>query len=199
MNIKRFVLGDYESNCYIISSDGEAIVIDPGYVNSEIIPHLNNENLDVKYIYLTHGHFDHVGGVNQLKSSFPNAIVKIHENDAIWLGKSEYNLLGVKVYVDETFKDEHNFSVGNLELRVIHTPGHSQGGISILVNDRLFVGDTLFRLSIGRSDFPFGDYDTLVNSIKKLYLLPDKTIVYPGHGEATTIGFEKLHNYFVKG
>lgn len=199
MNIKRFVLGDYESNCYIISSGGKALVIDPGYVNNEIIPYLNSENLDVKYIYLTHGHFDHVGGVNQLKNYFPNAIVRIHQDDVIWLGKNELNMLNLKVSIDETFSDEHNFTIGNLGFRVIHTPGHSAGGIAILTNDRLFVGDTLFRLSIGRSDFPFGDYDTLVNSIKKLYLLPDKTVVYPGHGEATTIGFEKLHNYFVKG
>lgn len=199
MNIKRLVLGDYESNCYIISSGGKALVIDPGYVNNEIIPYLNSENLDVKYIYLTHGHFDHVGGVNQLKSYFPNAIVRIHQDDVIWLGKNELNMLNLKVSIDETFSDEHNFTIGNLGFRVIHTPGHSAGGIAILTNDRLFVGDTLFRLSIGRSDFPFGDYDTLVNSIKKLYLLPDKTVVYPGHGEATTIGFEKLHNYFVKG
>ena len=199
MNIKRFVLGDYESNCYIISSGGKALVIDPGYVNNEIIPYLNSENLDVKYIYLTHGHFDHVGGVNQLKNYFPNAIVRIHQDDVIWLDKNELNMLNLKVSIDETFSDEHNFTIGNLGFRVIHTPGHSAGGIAILTNDRLFVGDTLFRLSIGRSDFPFGDYDTLVNSIKKLYLLPDKTVVYPGHGEATTIGFEKLYNYFVKG
>ena len=107
-------------------------------------------------------------------------------------------MLNLKVSIDETFSDEHNFTIGNLGFRVIHTPGHSAGGIAILTNDRLFVGDTLFRLSIGRSDFPFGDYDTLVNSIKSCIFYTDKTVVYPG-GEATTISFEKLHNYFVKG
>lgn len=198
MIIKRFILGEYESNCYVVSSKGEAIVIDPGYENNVVIPYLHKEGLNLKYVFLTHGHFDHIGGVNQLKEAFPNAVVMINHSDLIWLEDNDYNLTKEKVYIDKSFKNTITLEVGNLIFETILTPGHSAGGTALKSGNHLFVGDTLFKMSIGRYDFPFGDYNTLINSIKKLYLLPDDTKVYPGHGEVTTIGFEKKYNYFVK-
>lgn len=96
MQIKRFILGNYETNCYLISHKNEAIIVDPGYESEELLNFIKDENLNLKYIFITHGHFDHVGGVNQLKKLYPNAIVLVHEKDNIWLEKNDYNLTGQK-------------------------------------------------------------------------------------------------------
>lgn len=199
MQIKRFILGNYEANCYLISHKNEAIIVDPGYESEELLNFIKDQNLNLKYIFITHGHFDHVGGVNQLKKLYPNAIVLVHEKDTIWLEKNDYNLTGQKIHFDEAITTEKSIFLNELEFKIIFTPGHSAGGMSLLVDDYIFVGDTLFNFSIGRTDFPFGDYDTLEKSVRKLYELPNNTIVYPGHGEKTSIGFEKRHNYFFKG
>lgn len=196
--IKRFILGEYESNCYVVSYNGEAIVIDPGYENNQVIPYLEQEKLILKYIFLTHGHFDHIGGVNQLKKHYAKAKVLVNEHDLIWIGETDYNITKQKVLADEVVTFEKSIFLDDLEFKIIFTPGHSAGGMSLLVNDSLFVGDTLFKLGIGRYDFPFGNYKILEQSIRKLYRLPDDTIVYPGHGDSTTIGFEKKYNYFIK-
>jgi len=198
MRIKRFVLGNYETNCYLISYKNEAIIIDPGYDSQDLIDTLTSDNLTLKYIFLTHGHFDHVGGVNKLKSLFPNTQILVHQEDLIWLDKNDYNLTGEKVKYDEVILEEKSIFLVDKECKIIFTPGHSAGGMSLLIDDHLFVGDTLFNLSIGRTDFPFGDFKTLEKSVKRLYNLPNDTQVYPGHGERTTIGFEKRHNYFIK-
>ncbi|MGI6781985.1 MAG: MBL fold metallo-hydrolase [Acholeplasmataceae bacterium] len=199
MEITKYVLGDYQTNCYLISYNNLAIVIDPGYESRKLVEKLNENSLDLKYIFLTHGHFDHIGGVNYLKKLFPDAKILIHQNDLIWLDENDYNLTGKKVEVDEIITSEKSLFLDDLECKIIFTPGHSSGGISLLINEHLFVGDTLFNFSIGRTDFPFGDFQTLEKSVRKLYQLPDTTKVYPGHGDNTTIGFEKRHNYFIKG
>lgn len=198
MVIKKFTLGEYQSNCYIISHNSLATVIDPGYPSDKVVSYLTEKNLDLQFIFLTHGHFDHIGGVNYLKKHFHNAKVLIHMNDTIWLEKNKYNLTGEKVIFDQIISVEHDLMLDDLILKIIFTPGHSLGGMSLLVDNHLFVGDTLFKMSIGRTDLLDGDFNTLVTSIKKLYQLPDKIIVYPGHGETTTIGFEKKYNYYVR-
>lgn len=197
MKIKKYVLGDYMSNCYVITSNGEAIVIDPGYQNNVVIPYLKDANVKLKYIFLTHGHFDHIGGVNQLKQSFPDAKILIHKDDLVWLTDSTLALIP-NIKVDETIDHEYPLTVGNITFDMIFTPGHSAGGIALYTKGHVFSGDTLFRLSIGRYDFPYSNFNDLFESVQKLYKLPDDTIVYPGHGENTEIGFEKKNNLFIK-
>ncbi|MGI6787582.1 MAG: MBL fold metallo-hydrolase [Acholeplasmataceae bacterium] len=199
MKISKYVLGEYQTNSYLVTRNNLAMVIDPGYKSDKLINNITTNNLDLKYIFLTHGHFDHVGGVNYLKEKFPKAQILIHQNDLIWLEENDYNLTRSKVTYDKVINSEISFLLDDLECQIIFTPGHTSGGMSLLINNHLFVGDTLFNMSIGRTDFPFGDFKTLERSIKRLYQLPDETIVYPGHGDNTTIGFEKKYNYFVKG
>ena len=199
MKIIRFALGEYQSNCYIISFDKEAIIIDPGYENEVVIPYLLKENLTPKIIVLTHGHFDHIGGVNQLKNHFKNLEVIIHKYDLIWLDDNDYNLTKQEVIADRVITNERNLSFNDHSFEIILTPGHSAGGMSLKIGKHLFSGDTLFKMSIGRYDLPFANQVDLFQSIKKLYLLDEETIVYPGHGDKTTIGFEKRHNPFIKG
>ena len=199
MKIQRFTLGEYQSNCYIISFDKEAIIIDPGYENEVVIPYLLKENLTPKIIFLTHGHFDHIGGVNQLKNHFKKLEVIIHKYDLIWLDDNDYNLTKREVIVDRVITNERNLSFNDHSFEIILTPGHSAGGMALKIGKHLFSGDTLFKMSIGRYDLPFANQVDLFQSIKKLYLLDDETIVYPGHGDKTTIGFEKRHNPFIKG
>lgn len=199
MKIQRFTLGEYQSNCYIISFDKEAIIIDPGYENEVVIPYLLKENLTPKIIFLTHGHFDHIGGVNQLKNHFKNLEVIIHKYDLIWLDDNDYNLTKREVIADRVITNERNLSFNDHSFEIILTPGHSAGGMALKIGKHLFSGDTLFKMSIGRYDLPFANQVDLFQSIKKLYLLDEETIVYPGHGDKTTIGFEKRHNPFIKG
>lgn len=197
--IKKFTLGEYQSNCYVISYENEAIIIDPGYENDVIIPYLEKAKLTPKYVFLTHGHFDHIGGVNQLKKHFNNVEVLIHELDVIWLKENEYNLTGTTVLYNTVITEEKSIFLNDLEFNIIFTPGHSAGGMSLVTNNHLFSGDTIFQMSIGRYDFPFANYDDLVASIKKIYQFPDEMIIHPGHGDNTSVGFEKKYNYFVKG
>lgn len=199
MKIMRFILGEYQSNCYIISFDKEAIIIDPGYENEVVIPYLVKENLTPKIIFLTHGHFDHIGGVNQLKNHFKKLEVIIHKYDLIWLDDNDYNLTKREVIADRVITNERNLSFNDHSFEIILTPGHSAGGMALKIGKHLFSGDTLFKMSIGRYDLPFANQVDLFQSIKKLYLLDEETIVYPGHGDKTTIGFEKRHNPFIKG
>lgn len=199
MKIQRFTLGEYQSNCYIISFDKEAIIIDPGYENEVVIPYLVKENLTPKIIFLTHGHFDHIGGVNQLKNHFKKLEVIIHKYDLIWLDDNDYNLTKREVIADRVITNERNLSFNDHSFEIILTPGHSAGGMALKIGKHLFSGDTLFKMSIGRYDLPFANQVDLFQSIKKLYLLDEETIVYPGHGDKTTIGFEKRHNPFIKG
>lgn len=201
LEIKRFVLGDYQSNCYVITDDSTktAIVIDPGLPSDEV-----NEDLigyDLKYILLTHGHFDHIYGSASLKELYPQAKLCIHEADEICLNDTERNLIGdyaglPVLNADISFKDGDCFSLNNFELKVVHTPGHSEGSVCFIddVNKIIFSGDTLFCLTVGRTDFIGGDNEKMIESIRLLSKYDDEYVVYPGHNRDTTIGFEKKRN-----
>lgn len=197
--------GPLQANCYLLydKEGGEAVIIDPGYNGKEFIEILKKKNLKLKYIILTHGHGDHIGGVAELLSTFKTELL-IHKDDEEMLTdkiKSGTVMIGypdVNVSATVFIKDGDEFLLGNEKLTVIHTPGHTKGGVSILIGNKLFVGDTLFFGSIGRTDFPGGSFDELKNSIQnKLFTLSEDVIVYPGHGGATTIKREKNSNPYV--
>lgn len=206
MKILRIPAGIYAANCYIIfSQDSKAgIIVDPGGDTDDLIKVINDNNIELKYIVLTHGHGDHIGGVAELKSKF-NIPLLIHEADSELLkdgNKNLSNIMGVgsvELIPDKTIKDGDEILFGELKAIVLHTPGHTKGGICLKINDQLISGDTLFKGSIGRTDLLGGSYEELIDSIKnKLLILPGETIVLPGHGQPSTIKVEKASNPFLK-
>jgi hydroxyacylglutathione hydrolase len=200
MKIKTFTLGQFQSNCYIVYHDQEAIVIDPGYESDEVIHFIIENKLKLLAIYATHGHVDHVGGIKQLKELF-NPIVYAPLKDKIWTINSIYNHVGHEIPVDQYIEEGFELYLGDYRFYVISTPGHSEGG-TILYNEKehiCFSGDTIFYQTIGRTDLPFSNFSSIKTSIEKMYeILPDQTILYPGHGRTTTIAFEKKYNMFVR-
>lgn len=205
MIIKELTVGMLMANCIILGCEKtrEAAVIDPGDETERILLSLADSKLKLKYIINTHGHFDHVGGNKEMKEA-TGADILIHFLDAPMLSQlsSDATLFGFSAEnsppPDRTLEDNDTISFGEIRLKVIHTPGHSPGGISLYINNKVFVGDTLFSGSIGRSDLPGGDFNTLISSIKnRLFDLGDDVKVFPGHGPNTTIGREKHSNPFV--
>ncbi len=205
MIIKELVVGPLMANCFICgcSKTKEAVVIDPGGDADTILLSLAESKLKVKYIINTHGHFDHVSANGKMKDA-TGADILIHPLDAPMLEKlsSSAAFFGVSVEnsppCDQTLEEDDTVSFGDITLKVIHTPGHTPGGISLYTNGIVFVGDTLFAGSIGRTDFPGGDFNTLISSIKtKLFNMEDDIRVFSGHGPETSIGVEKRHNPFV--
>lgn len=205
MLIKKLTVGPIMANCFIVGCDQthEAAVIDPGDEADRILRTLAEAKLTVTQIINTHGHFDHVGANRRMKQA-TGAPILIHALDApmLRLLASSAAAWGMSAEnsppPDRTIDEGDAISVGTITFKVIHTPGHTPGGISLHADGYLFVGDTLFAGSVGRTDFPGGDFDTLRSSIQdKLFELGDEVQVFTGHGPETTIGEEKRHNPFV--
>lgn len=195
--MKCLPIGMFGSNCYILDDGDEGIVIDAGVESTDVMKAIEESNLKIKYIILTHGHIDHICHVDDLREK-TGAKVIINKFDAVCLNDSRLNgsifFTDAKVFkaADGFVEDGDILEAGNLKFQIIHTPGHNPGCICIKVGDFVFTGDTLFKRGIGRTDLPGGDFESLADSIKnKLFKLPDETKVYPGHGDPTTIGQEK--------
>lgn len=206
MKFTTLPLGIYQANCYVVYDEEtkETAVVDPGGDFEELKDYIDDNNLTVKYIILTHAHGDHIGALRELKT-YTDAPVCVHEADNSMLKNSKKNYSEIMGYKkielegDIFLEDGRVLELGNIELRIIHTPGHTKGSICIKCEDSLFSGDTLFARSIGRTDFEGGSYEEIISSIKnKLMTLPDETKVYPGHGGSTTIGEERYKNPFLK-
>lgn len=208
MKIKRFTYGICHANSYIIYDENtnSAIMFDCCGCNDRIIRFLQELNLSLQGIFLSHGHFDHIDGLKELKS-VTGANVYIYEDEEVFLRDIRYNLADNDLFLnnvpdkaDYLFKDKELISVGGFDVEIIHTPGHTWGSVCFLVNNCIFSGDTLFRGSVGRFDFPTGDGITEIKSIKEKLLVLDGDIkVYPGHGFSTTIGREREENPYLFG
>ncbi len=205
MILKALIVGPLETNCYILGDEKskEAIVIDPGGDFEEIEKQVKELNLKVKYIILTHGHFDHTGALAQLKKATGGEVL-IHEKDASMLSPSDQTQPFLMESgadpcpADGILKEGDKIQFGRYSLEVLSTPGHTPGGISLLTDKMIFVGDSLFCGSIGRTDLPGGSFEQLIDSIKnKLLTKGDDYLIYPGHGPASTVGEEKRSNPFL--
>ncbi|MBP5405949.1 MBL fold metallo-hydrolase [bacterium] len=210
MEIIQIPVAPIGANCYIVSEGKEAFIIDPGGDAGKIIRAA--KNFGVRYILLTHTHFDHIGGLNDVKNAFPEAKTAVHNLEKEWLYSAGLNFsedFGFSfIYekeIDIELKDGMKLDFAGTEINVLHTPGHTPGSTCFYIKKSetcgspvLFSGDTLFRHSIGRTDFPGGSGRKIIESIKnKLLVLPDNTVVYPGHDETTSIALEKKLNPFL--
>ncbi|MFB0559030.1 MAG: MBL fold metallo-hydrolase [Dehalococcoidales bacterium] len=206
MIIKTVVVGPFGSNCYIVGSESnkEGMIIDPGDEAKKILKNVKDLGLNIKLIVITHGHIDHIGAIKEVKEA-TGAELAIHADDASSLhDQSIARAFGLSYppspSPDRLLKGGDSIDIGDLHFLVLHTPGHSPGGICLLGEGVVFSGDTLFNYGIGRYDLPGGSGSQIMNSIHtKLMILPDNTIVYPGHGPDTTIGTERQSNPFISG
>jgi len=210
MDIDRLILGEYQTNCYVLRNSetaADCLIIDTGLEAGELIDFLDEHKLNPVAVVLTHGHADHITGVAILREKFPDIKVYIHRLDAKMLSEPQSNLSAFAggcfstEPADFSLEESDMVEEAGIKLEVLHTPGHTQGGICLYSKDEgvVFVGDTLFAGSVGRTDFPGGSMEQLVKAIRqKLFVLPDETIVYPGHGLVTKIANEKAHNPFLQ-
>ncbi len=209
MNIKT--LNNYvnDENTYIVYDENtkNGVIIDPGYKCDGILKSAADDGINIKYIFITHCHYDHIAYLEELREKTKSLLLS-SEKGSINIGDPDINLsfsgLGYVLSAkksDIILKDNEEFNIDGLNIKCIYTPGHTNDGVCYLFNNKkLFSGDTLFLRSIGRHDLPTGNSDELINSIKnKLYILDDEIEVFPGHGESTSIGYEKKFNMFVKG
>jgi hydroxyacylglutathione hydrolase len=188
--LKQLAVGVYQANCYILGhkETRQGVVIDPGDEVPRILEEVSKVNLRIQYILLTHGHFDHTGGALELARS-TKAPVLIHTADAPALNFRP----------DGFVQEGQTIMVGGYSISIICTPGHSPGGVCFYAPGAVFTGDTLFASSVGRTDFPGGDHQKLIDGVRrKIFVLGDELRVYPGHGPATTIGRERLTNPFFR-
>ncbi len=193
LEIKCYPKGVYGENTYLIEDEatGHKAIVDPGYYDTEVRMDIGN-NIFLKYVLLTHGHHDHYYAANKYLEEYSGVKFAAPDKERYLIGK------GKCPEPTLWLKEGDVITLGETELRVIETPGHTEGGVCFATNEVIFTGDTLFRLSVGRTDLDTGDWDMLKDSINyKLYTLDDDLVVCPGHGELTTIGYEKKANPFV--
>lgn len=212
MRVRPLLVGPLQACCYLLAPDDgpDSAVVDPGGDGDLILAHLRQHDLAPSLLLLTHGHIDHIAALPALAEAYPDAAVVIHQADAAMLGDPSASLaswIGLPfqpVEPDRLVTDGDTLDLGPHTIEVLHTPGHTPGGIAFHIHldgepDLVFSGDTLFAGGIGRSDFPGGDHHQLLDSIRqRLYVLDDATRVYPGHGEPTTVGEERRTNPFVR-
>lgn len=205
MKIKTVALGQIQTNCYLISSEKSALVIDPAFYSKTVEDFLLENEDKERLILITHAHYDHISGAEELRSK-TGVKIAIGEIENPNLSDNNVNLSGLfgeslnPFSADILLCDNEEITVGDLSIKTVLTPGHTKGSVCYFINGKLFSGDTLFYRSIGRTDFPTGDYKTLICSINKLFELFDgETEVFSGHGFKTTLNFERENNPFLSG
>jgi hydroxyacylglutathione hydrolase len=221
INIQVFELGPFQTNVYILwpkdhRPDADCWIIDASFDADQVVRFLREHALKPTRLLLTHAHVDHIAGIPALRAAFPGLPIAMHKAEGDWLSDAKLNLSGLSGMAitaggaradtwlndGETLTFRLGSGVPGVEVRVLHTPGHSPGGLTFYSESlgQALVGDTLFAGSIGRADFPGSDFETLASSIRtKLYTLPPTTVIWPGHGPSSTIGHERVSNPFVRG
>lgn len=203
MIIKTFIEPPIENNNYLIIDEEskEAVLIDCSDADENILLELKKHSANLKYILLTHGHFDHITG---LEGFSDNVKVLMHRADMDWVNDINtylpmVGMPSMKVpKIDDYLNDGDYIKLGEHLIKVIHTPGHTQGGVCFYLDGKLFSGDTIFKESVGRCDLPGGDFEQIIESIQeRIFTLPDETEIYPGHGSKTNVAWEKEHNRFM--
>ena len=208
MILKTFIEPPIDNNNYLIIDEEsrEAALVDCSAVDGDINEELERQGAKFKYILLTHGHFDHIAGIRPEvnPSSAERPQIVMHKADLGWLEKANqympmFGMPQITIpKIDIFVQDGDILKLGNMEIKVIHTPGHTQGGVCYLADGKLFSGDTIFREAVGRCDLEGGDFDQIVESIEnKIFTLPPETLIYPGHGRMTSVEWEKEHNRFM--
>ncbi len=206
IKVERFPVGELDANCFFVTDDEaqEAFLVDTGDYSFKLEERIKQFGAEkVKYILLTHGHFDHIGYVVEMKKKIPWAKIVIGEDDAHFTNEDDLNLawhfgLSMKHFdADILVGEGSELNFGNEKIKVISTPGHTRGGVCYILGDNIFTGDTLFRGSIGRTDFPTGDKEEMLQSLKKLSELDGNYNVYCGHESNTTLDFERKNNIYM--
>lgn len=206
MILEGFPVGPIQANCYIVGDETtrKGVIIDPGDEAERILSRVRQNELEIEIIFNTHGHFDHVGANKKVKEA-TGAKIAIHPDDAHYLSKISQSAAVWGMFAEDSppadllLEDGQVIQVGGMRFQVLHTPGHSPGSVSLYMPDAelVFTGDLIFAGSIGRTDFPGGDYATLIQSVReKIFPLGDEVRILSGHGPVTTVGNEKLHNPF---
>lgn len=202
IHIEQIEMGMIGTNCYIVSDEKKnCVIIDCDGTGKEVFCYIEQNQLKPCAILLTHGHFDHVGAVEAVKEKY-QCDVCIGADDADLLAEPKLNcsyLNGRPIHItaDKLFSDNEIFTVGEMQFKILFTPGHTQGSICFLIENNIISGDTLFAGSCGRTDLPTGDWDTLLKSLQKLKALEGDYKVFPGHGPATTLSYERTHNPYM--
>jgi len=203
MFVKSFMLGPFQANCYLLGDEESRVcaVIDPGWDAPKVLEEAREAGYEIKSILLTHGHFDHVNGVPGLLEAIPGLPVYLHRADTTDKPrKSDYDLFcSLSIIPGCIFWDEGDkVQVGGLTVEVLRTPGHTEGSVTLKVEDALFTGDTLFCMSCGRTDLEGGDKAALDRSLRRLYELEGEYRVFPGHAGASTLSREREHNPYIR-
>lgn len=206
MIIKQYIAGPIEANNYLVADEKskEAVLIDCSETVEKLLSDVKELGVKVKYILLTHGHFDHVMGINDMKKKLgTKVLINAKDKSQVEMTKTILSTFGINIEknpeYDEFIDENTELKIGEIPIKIFETPGHTEGGMSYLIENKVFTGDTLFKQYVGRTDLPGGDFSKLENSIKNiLYKLDDETEVFPGHGDMTTIGYEKKHNEIVQ-
>ncbi|MDO5015239.1 MAG: MBL fold metallo-hydrolase [Clostridia bacterium] len=203
LKVRDVQLSPLETNCYILCDEESKVgaVIDPGDCNKILTDAIKDMGIEkLEYIILTHGHFDHTYGVSELKKLYPDAVVCINKYDEHFILDENSGLFGFKSIpfnADRYLENDDIIKIGTSSLRVMETPGHTRGSVVLYNDDYMFTGDTLFCKEIGRCDLPTGDYEMMLDSLRKIKKLKNNYVIYPGHGISTSLDSEKLNNRYL--
>ena len=196
LKVATLTVGLYQTNCYIVSQAGssQCCIIDPGYEPETILDYLDQQGLTPAAILLTHGHFDHVGAVRTLAAEYPRCPVYLCMEDLLMPPQ----MTAGPIHHTDVYKEGSRMELAGISWKVLHTPGHTPGSVCLLAENCMFSGDTLFHMSCGRTDLPCGSWPDMEKSLKRLSEIPEDYQVYPGHGDSTTLAWEKQYNPYLR-